>query len=133
MQQKFVTSVRIDSSGGGPHEWVTVYIRGQNVGTLCVGRGDAAVLEALLVPEDLWREEPTISEAPAAPSLPSLRCSVCGRASWQEHEPGCPSVAHAPSSLRCSFCGWPISRHQQVHAPDCPSHSFARMCRKAGL
>lgn len=45
----FVTSIRIDRDGGGPHEWVTIYIRGQNVGTLCVGRGDGDELERMLL------------------------------------------------------------------------------------
>ncbi len=86
MTQKFVTSVRIDASGGGPHEWVTVYIRGQNVGTLCVGRGDGPRLEALLVPEEAWREEPTISEAHQAPF--ALRLAELGgkpmRSPWPD-------------------------------------------------
>ena len=33
----FITSLRVESSGGG-HEYVTVWIRGANVGTLCVGK-----------------------------------------------------------------------------------------------
>ncbi len=45
----FITSVDVRPSGG-PHEYVTIYIRGQNVGTLCVGKGDAEPLSLLLLP-----------------------------------------------------------------------------------
>lgn len=45
----FISSVRIEP-GGGSHEYVTVWIRGANVGTLCVGKGDGERLEALLLP-----------------------------------------------------------------------------------
>lgn len=46
----FITSVRVEGSdGAGPHEWVSVWIRGQNVGTLCVGKGDGEDLKALLL------------------------------------------------------------------------------------
>jgi hypothetical protein len=44
----FVTSVRVEKTSG-PHEYVTVWIRGQNVGTLVVGQGDGLKLEALLL------------------------------------------------------------------------------------
>lgn len=46
----FITSVRVEGSdGAGPHEWVSVWIRGQNVGTLCVGKGDGVLLQTLLL------------------------------------------------------------------------------------
>lgn len=35
----FVTGVRVETTSG-PHDYVTVWIRGANVGTLCVGKGD---------------------------------------------------------------------------------------------
>lgn len=38
----FVTSVRV--SPAGAHEYVSVWIRGQNVGTLVVGKGDGEPL-----------------------------------------------------------------------------------------
>lgn len=44
----FVTSVRVEKSSG-PHEYVSVWIRGQSVGTLCVGKGDGDALRALLL------------------------------------------------------------------------------------
>jgi hypothetical protein len=46
----FITSVRVTSSNGsdGPHEYVTVWIRGQSVGTLVVGTGDGVRLQELL-------------------------------------------------------------------------------------
>jgi len=37
--QPFVTSVRVERSSG-PHEYVSIWIRGANCGTLCVGKGD---------------------------------------------------------------------------------------------
>ncbi len=40
--QAFVSTVRV--SAAGPHEYVSVWIRGQNVGTLCVGKGDGEPL-----------------------------------------------------------------------------------------
>ena len=46
--QPFVTSVRVERSSG-PHEYVSVWIRGANVGTLCVGRGDGEALRDLLL------------------------------------------------------------------------------------
>jgi hypothetical protein len=48
MSAPFVTSVRVEKSSG-PHEYVTVWLRGQNVGTLVVGQGDGFKLEALLL------------------------------------------------------------------------------------
>lgn len=48
MTAPFVTSVRVEPSDG-PHDYVTVWIRGANVGTLCVGKGDGELLRALLV------------------------------------------------------------------------------------
>jgi hypothetical protein len=45
----FITSVDLRPSDG-PHEYVTIYIRGQNVGTLCVGKGDGDALALLLMP-----------------------------------------------------------------------------------
>jgi hypothetical protein len=44
---RFVTSVAI-SAGGGPHEYVAVWIRGANAGTLCVGKGDGERLSLAL-------------------------------------------------------------------------------------
>jgi len=44
----FVTSVAVQQQGKGPHEYVSVWIRGQNVGTLCVGKGDGERLAAML-------------------------------------------------------------------------------------
>jgi hypothetical protein len=45
----FITSVRVDNSRpDGPHEYVTVFIRGQNAGTLVVGAGDGLRLQELL-------------------------------------------------------------------------------------
>jgi hypothetical protein len=43
----FVTSVRVEKSSG-PHEYVTVWLRGANVGTLVVGAGDGERLASLL-------------------------------------------------------------------------------------
>ena len=43
----FITSLRVESSGGG-HEYLTIWIRGANVGTLCVGQRDGARLAELL-------------------------------------------------------------------------------------
>jgi hypothetical protein len=37
--------------GRGPHDYVNVFIRGQNVGTLVVGKGDAEPLKARLMRE----------------------------------------------------------------------------------
>ena len=45
----FITSVDVRPSNGG-HEYVTIFVRGQNVGTLCVGKGDAQPLALLLLP-----------------------------------------------------------------------------------
>ena len=42
----FITSVRVD--GNGVHDFVTIFIRGQNVGTLCCGKGDGQPLAELL-------------------------------------------------------------------------------------
>jgi len=47
---RFITSVRIEASAG-PHEYVTVWIRGANVGTLVVGQGDGEELRTLLTGE----------------------------------------------------------------------------------
>lgn len=44
--QAFITSVRIEK--GGAHEYVSVWIRGANVGTLCVREGDAERLALIL-------------------------------------------------------------------------------------
>lgn len=45
----FISSVRVEASRtGGPHEYVSVWIRGQQVGTLCVGKGDGEPLAAIL-------------------------------------------------------------------------------------
>lgn len=46
-RQAFITSVRIEK-GGGAHEYVSVWIRGANVGTLCVREGDAERLALIL-------------------------------------------------------------------------------------
>jgi hypothetical protein len=43
----FITSVRIEK-GDGPHEYVSVWIRGANVGTLCVREGEGEHLSLLL-------------------------------------------------------------------------------------
>ena len=47
----FITSVRVMRSAAA-HEWVNVFIRGQLVGTLCVGEGDGAQLERMLLGAD---------------------------------------------------------------------------------
>jgi len=47
--RRFVTSVRVDHKPGAPHAYVTVWIRGANVGTLCVREDEAVPLEALLL------------------------------------------------------------------------------------
>jgi hypothetical protein len=54
-KQPFISSVRVENSRvenskglDGPHEYVTVFIRGQNVGTLVVGAGDGLRLQELL-------------------------------------------------------------------------------------
>lgn len=44
----FVSSVRVERSSG-PHEYVSIWLRGQNVGTLCVRRGDGDELRRLLL------------------------------------------------------------------------------------
>jgi hypothetical protein len=58
----FITSVRLTNSNGldGPHEYVTVWIRGANVGTLVVGTGDGVRLQELLAPGIII--EPAVSE-----------------------------------------------------------------------
>jgi hypothetical protein len=61
----FITSVRVDPSNG-PHEWVTVFIRGQCVGTLCVGNGDGAALKRRLLAREA---QPNSSRPP--PRRPS--------------------------------------------------------------
>lgn len=45
--EAFITSVRVEQSAG-PHEYVSVWIRGASVGTLCVGKGDGEPLARLL-------------------------------------------------------------------------------------
>jgi hypothetical protein len=57
----FITSVRVENSSGrdGPHEYVTVFIRGANVGTLVVGAGDGLRLQELLA---RGIAEPDVSE-----------------------------------------------------------------------
>lgn len=45
--QPFITCVRIER-GDGPHEYVSVWIRGANVGTLCVGKGEGEPLALIL-------------------------------------------------------------------------------------
>lgn len=45
--EAFITSIRIEK-GRGSHDYVTVWIRGANVGTLCVGKGDGEHLEFVL-------------------------------------------------------------------------------------
>lgn len=67
--QPFVTSVRVERSSG-PHEYVTVWLRGQNVGTLCVGQGDGDELRALLLSErSLLDRQADASEAAGFPHL----------------------------------------------------------------
>lgn len=63
----FITSVDVRPSGG-PHEYVTIFIRGQNVGTLCVGKGDAKPLALLLLP-GMKPEEPTPGDTPWPPGV----------------------------------------------------------------
>jgi hypothetical protein len=46
-QKPFITSVRVQASAGG-HEYVSIWIRGANVGTLCVGKGEGEQLARLL-------------------------------------------------------------------------------------
>lgn len=46
-REAFITSVRIEK-GGGAHEYVSVWIRGANVGTLCVRDGEGEQLALLL-------------------------------------------------------------------------------------
>lgn len=48
--RRFITSVAVEHSRG-PHAYVSIWIRGQQVGTLCVGEGDAEPLRALLMGE----------------------------------------------------------------------------------
>lgn len=49
----FITSVDVRTSGAR-HEYVSVWIRGQNVGTLCVGAGDGEPLKAVLLGEPIY-------------------------------------------------------------------------------
>jgi hypothetical protein len=63
----FISSVRVENSKGldGPHEYVTVFIRGANVGTLVVGAGDGLRLQELLargIAEAGVEVEPDVSE-----------------------------------------------------------------------
>lgn len=52
-----ITSVDVRQSGGS-HEYVAVFIRGQNVGTLCVGKGDGEAVRKLLMAEPVYVEMP---------------------------------------------------------------------------
>lgn len=47
-QEPFITSVEV-RVGGGPHDYVTIWIRHQSVGTLCVGKGDGEELRLRLL------------------------------------------------------------------------------------
>lgn len=69
MTEPFITSVDVRCSRGG-HEYVSVWIRGQNVGTLCVGKGDGQALREVLLPGATgFEEEPTVAERPCAREL----------------------------------------------------------------
>ena len=75
----FITTVEVRASDG-PHEYVSVWIRGQQVGTLCVGKGDGEPLRALLMPSvAAFEEEPTVSAArPCAQELCAHARSIIG-------------------------------------------------------
>jgi len=73
--QAFITSVRLERSQG-PHEYVSLWIRGQNVGTLCVGKGDG----------DLLRD--------------ALLCQCKARKIGPPHDVGCPALDPEGSALR---------------------------------
>jgi hypothetical protein len=69
VSEPFITSVDVRCSRGG-HEYVSVWIRGQSVGTLCVGKGDGQALRELLLPGATgFEEEPTVAERPCAQAL----------------------------------------------------------------
>jgi len=96
--EPFVTSVHIER-GGGAHEYVTVWIRGANVGTLCVGKGDGEKLEALLTGERSRELTPWMAGALDAMRAPDRgACNMCGRSPCE-----CPSFAAAPGNW--SFFG----------------------------
>jgi hypothetical protein len=65
----FITSVAIEPSKG-PHEYVSVWIRGQNVGTLCVGKGDGEPLAAILRGDASPQDAPVWAEAKLRPEGP---------------------------------------------------------------
>lgn len=65
----FVTSVDVRPGGGGGHEYVTIWIRGQNVGTLCVGTGDGEELRALLAATSEELREAFGEAVPTAPPV----------------------------------------------------------------
>lgn len=66
----FISSVCV-CVGKGPHDYVNVFIRGQNVGTLVVGKGDAEPLRAVLMREP----DHTKAEAGSGASAPSRRAA----------------------------------------------------------
>lgn len=64
----FITSV--DVRQGPAHDYVTIWIRHANVGTLCVGKGDGEELRALLLGEpSLLERQAVTSEAVGFPHL----------------------------------------------------------------
>lgn len=68
--KSFITSVSVEV-GRGPHDYVNVFIRGQNVGTLVVGKGDAAMLKAILMREpERILDHPKAETGTGAPAQP---------------------------------------------------------------
>lgn len=113
--RSFITSVDVRPSNGG-HEYVSVFIRGQNVGTLCVGKGDGEVLAYLLGYPQPHEELPTILAAPLGDAehplvlqgrpLPfALQGPLHGAprlrppGPWSTHEPTMPGVEQCERSF----------------------------------
>jgi hypothetical protein len=67
---KFISSVSVSESRG-PHDYVNVFIRGQNVGTLVVGKGDAEPLRAVLMREPGEPPPPPARKGRGKPMRPS--------------------------------------------------------------
>lgn len=88
MQQgPFISTVRVNTPTSGPHEYVSVWIRGQNVGTLCVGKGDGERLALLLRGcrcTDGFLDQHGVHMLGCPVAGPGDRVVLCGAEGWHE-------------------------------------------------